>query len=154
GVGMQYDKNRDLITILENATVHSDAAEGSEDAADGAMDVTAGSAAFGRRDRFLQFDRNVRIRRGAQTGQAGRAVAHLSADEKRIEALELHDHARITGTGGPGSLQALAGADMTLNYAADGRSLQHALIVGDAVAQLAGEQGKPGREIAAQTLEI
>jgi LPS export ABC transporter protein LptC/lipopolysaccharide transport protein LptA len=152
GVGLQYDKNRDVITILENATVHADAGEG--EGADGAMDVTAGTAAFMRGDRLLRFDRAVRIRRGAQTGEAELAVAHLSADEKRIEALELHNHARITGSGGPGSLQAMAGADMTLNYAADGRSLQHALIVGDANAQLAGEPGKPGREVAAQTLEI
>ena len=50
----------------------------------------------------------------------------------------------------PGGLESLNGTDMTLTYADDGQSLQRALIVGEAVLVLAGENGKPGREIAAK----
>ena len=43
---------------------------------------------------------------------------------------------------------------MNLKYAADGEALEHALISGDAVIQLAGEPGTPGRQIAANTIDI
>jgi lipopolysaccharide transport protein LptA len=43
---------------------------------------------------------------------------------------------------------------MTLTYSPDGESLQRALIVGDALLQLAGEEGAPGQQIAARTLDV
>ena len=54
----------------------------------------------------------------------------------------------------PGGLQALSGREMNLKYAPDGESLQHALIAGDASIQIAGRDGKPGRQIVATTIDI
>jgi lipopolysaccharide transport protein LptA len=156
GIGLKYEKTRELMTIPESAVVHVEPGDGGQNGEDsGAMDVSAGSAVFGRLEKFLQFERDVRIKRTDRTIESQSAVAHLSADEKRVETLELHNQARITGgSGAPGSLRALTGSDMTLSYAPDGRSLQRAVIVGDGSAQLAGDQGKPGREIVARTLDI
>ena len=160
GKGLAYDKGRDMLTVLEQAVVKI-APEGSAQAGEGgdgksgSVDVSSGSATFARRDKMIQFDRQVRIIRTSQTIETDAAVARLSQDEQRIETLELHNHARITGTeGGPGSLRAMNGADMTLTYASDGQSLQRALVVGEASVQLAGEANAPGRQIAAQTLDI
>ncbi|HEY7287545.1 MAG TPA: LPS export ABC transporter periplasmic protein LptC [Vicinamibacterales bacterium] len=161
GKGLTYDKGRDVLTILEHAIVKV-APEGAASAGEGAdgkgggVDVSSGTAAFARRDKLIQFNQQVRIvRTGGQTIEADAAIARLSQDEQRIESLELHNHARITGTsGGAGSLRGMSGADMTLNYAPDGQSLQHALVVGEASVQLAGEGSAPGRQIAAQTLDI
>lgn len=156
GVGLKYEKTRELLTILESAVVRVDPGEPGQNGGDtGAMDVSAGTAAFGRLEKFLQFERDVQIKRTDRTIASQTAVAHLSGDEKRVETLELHNQARISGgNGAPGSLKALTGSEMTLSYAPDGRSLQRAVILGDASAQLAGEQGKAGREIIARTLDI
>jgi lipopolysaccharide transport protein LptA/LPS export ABC transporter protein LptC len=151
GVGLKYEKGRDILWIPERAVVHVAADEKGA----GAAEITAGSVTFARRDHYVQFERDVRIRRDGRTIEADAAVARLSTDDTRIETLELHNHARISGGGGgAGSLQSLVGNDMTLNYAADGESLQHALVIGEASVELAGDAGKAGRRVAAKTLDI
>src|SRR6185295_16913498 len=120
GVGMTWDKTLDVLTILDQAVVQT-----APDAkgADASL-VTAGSAAFARRDKFIRFERIVRIQRSGQIIDADRAVTYLSADEERIETVELHDNAHIvTSNAAAGELQALTGHDMNLKYAADGESL-------------------------------
>ena len=150
GVGMTYDKVQDVMTILDQAVVHI----GADEKGVGAAEVTAGGAAFARRDKYVRFDRLVKVQRAGQITEADNALAHLSDDEKRIQSVELHGNARVTGsTASAGGLQALTGRDMNLSYAPDGEVLQHVLVVGDAVIQLAGSPGKPGRQLAASTID-
>ena len=151
GIGMTWDKASDILTILDQAVVHI----ASDHAADGPSDVTSGNAIFARRDRYLRFERGVRMQRGGQIIEAETEIMHLSPDEKRIETVELHEHARITSAKvRPGGLQAMSGGQMNLKYAPDGEALQHALVTGDASIQIAGEPGTPGRQIVATTLDI
>ena len=151
GIGMTWDKTSDILTILDRAVVHV----ASDHAGGGASDVTSGAAVFARRDKFLRFERAVRIRRDGQDIQSAAAVMYLSPDEKRVETVELHDGAQITSSNvTPGGLQAMSGGQMNLKYAADGESLEHALVAGDAKIQIAGEPGKQGREIVANTIDI
>ena len=150
GLGMTWDKTSDVLTILDHAVVHI-GAEGAE----GPSDVTSGTAVFARRDKLLRFERGVHMLRSGQIIDAEAAVVFLSADEKRVETVELHDRARITSTKvSPGGLQAMSGGRIDLKYAADGESLQHALVGGDAAIQIAGEAGKSGRQIVATTIDI
>jgi LPS export ABC transporter protein LptC len=151
GVGMLYDKNADSLTILAQPVVHvmPDAA------GHGAAAVTSGTAAFARREKLVRFDRNVKVDRDGQVITADNGIAHLSADEERVELLELHGNATIAGAAaGAGGLQALAGHDVSLTYAADGQALQRAVIGGDASIQIAGETGKAGRQITANSIDI
>jgi LPS export ABC transporter protein LptC len=151
GVGMTWDKNTDVMTILDQAIVHIAA----DDKGAGAAEITAGTAAFARRDRVIRFERTVRIDRSGQIIEAASAVAYLSADEKRIDTIELHDQARINvAHPAAGAVQALSGQQMNLKYAEDGETLQHAVIGGTALIQVAGDAGKAGRQIAANTLDI
>ena len=151
GVGMTWDKNTDVMTILDQAIVHVAADEKGA----GAAEITAGTAAFARRDHLIRFERNVRIERSGQIIQAATAVAYLSPDEKRIDTFDLHDNANIAvANAAPGAVQALSGQQMNLKYADDGETLQHVVIGGAAVIQVAGDPGKAGRQIAANTLDI
>ena len=151
GIGMTWDKTADVLTILEQAAVHITA----DNPADGPSDVTSGTAVFARRDKNLRFERGARILRSGRVLEADTAVMLLSPDEKRVETIELHDHARITSAKvSPGGLQGMSGGQINLTYAADGESLQHALVAGDASIQIAGEAGKPGRQIVATTVDI
>jgi LPS export ABC transporter protein LptC len=151
GVGMTWDKNTDVMTILDQAIVHVAA----DDKGAGAAEITAGTAAFARRDHLIRFERNVRIDRSGEIIEAASAVAYLSADEKRIDTIDLHDQARINvAHPAAGAVQALSGQQMNLKYAEDGETLQHAVIGGTALIQVAGEAGKAGRQIAANTLDV
>ncbi len=151
GVGMIYDKNQDVLTILDQAQVRI----ASETAGAGATEVSAGGATVARGQKAIRFERGLKTLRLGQVIQADNGVAHLSADEERVERVELHGNSSITGTQAePGALQSLTGHDMDLKYAADGDTLEHATIVGNAVLQLAGDKGAQGRQIAANTLDL
>ena len=151
GTGMNYEKTSDALTLLDRAVVHIAADEHGA----GAADVSSGTATFARRDKVVRFERNVRIERSGQVLESDSAVANLSADEKRIETLTLRTNARITvSNAAVGGLQSLSGAEVALKYAANGEVLEHAVITENAVIQLAGEKGKPGRQIVARTIDI
>ena len=48
----------------------------------------------------------------------------------------------------------MTGRNMDLKYGPDGEAIEHAVIAGDAVLQLAGQKGAPGRQITANVLDI
>jgi LPS export ABC transporter protein LptC len=151
GNGMTWDKTPDVLTILEQSVVHI----APDDPTGGASDVSSGTAVFARRENYLRFERGVRMQRSGQNIEAESALMHLTADGKRVQIVELHDHARITSAKvAPGGLQAMSGGQMNLTYAEDGESLQHALVAGDASLQIAGAAGKPGRQIVATTIDV
>jgi LPS export ABC transporter protein LptC/lipopolysaccharide transport protein LptA len=151
GIGFTYDKNQNVLTIADQAVVHMAA----DDAGAGRMEVQSGNLVFQRNEKLLHFDRVMKASRDGEVIEANAAVAHLSPDEQRLEAVELRGNSRITGTkGAAGGLRALTGRDIDLRYAADGLAIQHALIIGDAVIQLAGEGKQGGREISADTLDV
>jgi LPS export ABC transporter protein LptC len=151
GIGMTWDQALDVLTILDQAVVHIASDKGGANSAD----VSAGSAAFARQDKYIRFERVVRIQRGGQIIEADGAIAYLSADENRIETIDLKDHSRITtAKAAPGGLQALSGRDMNLKYAADGEVLEHALISGEALIQIAGDAGTAGRQISANLIDV
>ncbi len=150
GVGMTYEKNRDLMTILDQAIVHM----APDDKGAGAANATAGTAAFARREKYLRFEHAVRVERAGEVIEAETATAYLSDDEKRITSVELRENSRVTSSKvTAGALQWLTGRDINLSYAPDGELLQHVLVVGNAVLQLAGEAGKPGRQLSAVTID-
>ena len=151
GVGMTYDKNLDVLVILDQAHVLI----ASDTSGSGATDITSPTATVARRDKYLRFERGIKALRGGQVIEADNSLAHLKDDEEHIESIELRGNSRITESkAGAGSLQALSGRDMDLKYGADGETLEHALIVGDAVLQIAGQPGAPGRQIVANLLDM
>jgi LPS export ABC transporter protein LptC len=151
GQGMTYDKNTDTLALLDRAIVHmAPDARGS-----GGAEVTAGTATFARREQIVRFDKSVRIVRDGQVITADTGIAHLTANEERVDSLELHGNAKIAGaTASAGGLKGLGGQNVTLTYASDGEALQHAVIAGDASIEIAGEAGKAARQIAAGTIDI
>ncbi len=151
GVGMTYDKNRDILAILDQAVLHV----APDQQGGGAAEVTSSAATFARRDKNVRFERGLSVRRAGQVIEADAGVAYLTPDEKQIDMLELRGGSKITGASPrAGGLQALTGRDMTLKYSPNGQALQHATVDGDAVIQLAGGTGKMGRQIAANTIDI
>lgn len=151
GIGMTYAKDQDLLVILEQAHVLIASDKGGS----GATEVTSPTATLARREKYLRFERGIKASRGGQVIEADNALAHLRDDEEHIENIELRGNSKITESKtAVGSLQALTGRDMDLKYGADGETLEHALIVGDAVLVIAGQPGASGRQITANLLDM
>jgi LPS export ABC transporter protein LptC len=151
GVGMTYEKTRDALTILDQAVVHVKADEQGA----GAADVTSGAATFVRPEKTIRFDRGLHVVRPAQTIDADDGLAYLSDDEKHIDRVELHGNSRIdVKNPHPGELRSLTGQGMNLKYADDGETLRQATILSAGSVQLAGEAGRPGRGIVANSIDI
>jgi lipopolysaccharide export system protein LptA len=151
GVGMLYDKNTDVLKILERAVMRI----APNDEGKGAADVSAGHATYARMDHVVEFEGGVHVTRAGQVINSTTGIVYLSDDDKRVTVLELHGNASIAGeTAEPGSLQGISGADVALEYADDGQAIQHAIIGGNAVVRLSGGAGKAGREIAANALDV
>ncbi|MBE3098868.1 MAG: LPS export ABC transporter periplasmic protein LptC, partial [Planctomycetes bacterium] len=151
GVGMTYDKTRDVLWLLDQAELEMAAG----DAGSGASRVRAGAAGLARQDHYMRFERGVRVLRAGRALEADTAVAYLSDDEEHIQRVELRGGSRIVGgTRTPGALEAMSARDMDLTYGAEGETLQQALLAGGAVIQIAGDKGARGRRIAGEFMDI
>jgi LPS export ABC transporter protein LptC len=151
GTGMTYDKAQDLLVILDQATIRV----GADKEGGAATEIASGTATVARREQLVRFERGLKTLRGRQVIEADNGLAHLHEGDDRVESVELRGNSRITGTtGAVGTLQSLIGRDMDLKYAADGSTLQRAVIMGDAILQLAGEKNAPGQRMSAKTLDV
>jgi LPS export ABC transporter protein LptC len=149
GVGFTYDEQRDTIWLLDNAVVHFNA-EGDA----GAMDVTAGTAGFARKDRYMRFERTVHLVREGQVVDADEATVHLLPERDEPKSIELRGNSRIAGGTGVGSLRLMSARDITLTYADDGRTLQQSILAGKSEIQLAGREGSKGQQLRAEYLDV
>jgi LPS export ABC transporter protein LptC/lipopolysaccharide transport protein LptA len=149
GTGFTYNKNTDVLTILERPSMRVLAGKG-----DDAMDVTSGSAVLNRPEKTIRFEQRVHIVRGEQTTDAESAVAYLTPDDEQLDRLELRTRAVVTGSpggaGAGGSLRGLRGDEIDLKYGPDGRAIQTASIRGAASVQMtaprpAGVRGSQSR---------
>jgi lipopolysaccharide export system protein LptA len=132
GIGFTFDEQRNTVWLLDQAVVRF-APEG----ASGPMDVAAGAAGFARGERYMRFERGVRMTRAGQIIEADESTAHLFPDRDEPDQVELRGNARITGGEGLGPLRLMHARDMNLDYADDGRTLQQATLAGRAGIRIA-----------------
>jgi LPS export ABC transporter protein LptC len=150
GVGFTYDAQRDTMWILDRAEVH---VAGS--ASGGALDATAGAFGDARRDRYMRLERGAKLVRAGQTIEADEAMVYLFPDRDDPDRIELRGNARITGGAGMGALRAMQGRDINLDYAEDGRTLEHATLIGQSSVTMAGAApGAIGQRLAAEMIDI
>ena len=151
GVGFSYDKHRDTMWLLDKAVVH--VAGGA--ASGGDMDIRAGAFGEARRDRYMSLERDVHVARPGQTITADDVMVYLLADRDEPDAIELRGNGVISGGVGMGTLQAMRARDINLDYADDGRTLQHATLAGQAVITLAAATGAAtGQRLAAEWVDL
>lgn len=150
GVGFTYDKQRDTMALLDQTTAHVAGA-----GADGDMDITAGAFEEARRERYLRLDREAVVRRPSQTLSADEIMVFLLPDRDEPDAMELRGRASITGGAGFGTLRGLTATNINVDYADDGRTVEHLTLAGAAAITLAGSApGAPGQRLAAEFIDI
>jgi lipopolysaccharide export system protein LptA len=149
-IGLRYERNLDLLSLLDRVVIHRDAAAG-----DGGTDVEAGSASLARAEKVVRFGHGVRLLHAGETLSADEMVATLAGDSERLQTLELRGASRLLGSPkADGGLKAMQARDIDLAYAGDGKTLQHATANGDAGIELAGAAGGPGRRLSGQFIDI
>lgn len=150
GVGFTYDSKRDILWLLDQAEVHAAGGDGG-----GAMDVSAGAFGEARRERYMRFERGMKLVRPGQTIEADEAMVYLLPDRDEPDMIELRGNARITGGEGMGALRSMSARDINLDYAEDGRTVQHATLSGQSSVTLAGASAaQPGQRLAAEFIDL
>ena len=151
GVGLTYDKNRDVMAILDQIVVRTMRSAGVGDA----MTISSGSLEFDRVQHIIRFEQSLTASSGGESIEADSGVARLTANEEQLETLELRGRARVTvRPGGAGGLREMTGRDIDLKYGADGETLEHALITGGAVIRVASESGLATRQITGDVIDV
>ncbi|MGH9407839.1 MAG: LptA/OstA family protein [Vicinamibacterales bacterium] len=150
-VGGSYDRNRELLSLFDRVKV--DVAPEPKGA--GAMHVTSKSGTMARLEHYMQFVGGARLDGEGRVTQADQAMAFLTPDNDRVQRMELRGHSTIVAKPGQSGPQDMRAHDIDMTYAPDGRTLQTAHLMTDAVVQLPGDDpGKPGRRIAGQLMDI
>jgi lipopolysaccharide export system protein LptA len=149
GVGGTYDRNRDVLWVLDKAQV--DVAP--DEKGSGAVHITSKTAGFARPEHYMKFSGGARLAGEGRIITTEDATIFLSDDEQKIQRMELRTNSHIASQ--PGSSGAdMQARDIDLGYAEDGRTLQTAHLIENAVVQLPGDPGKPGRRVAGATIDI
>jgi LPS export ABC transporter protein LptC len=150
-VGASYDRQRDVLWMLDQAHI----TVAPDDKGAGAADVTAGAAGYAKRDRYIRFERGVRMKRGTQVLSADGAVVTLEPAADVVEQIELRGSSQVAGVGqGANGLEAMRSRDMNLGMADDGQTLQQATLVGDAVLRVAGGANAPAQQLIGQGIDV
>ena len=94
----------------------------------------------------------ARIVSEGRTIEADDITVRFTEDDERVQAMELRANSRIMGAGQ--GAQAMSARDIDLMYAEDGRALQTAKLMEDAVVQLAGQERGGSRRVAGRAIDI
>lgn len=149
GVGAIYDRNRDVLWLLDSAHI----SVAPDEQGKGALEADAKSIGLARADHYVRLEREARIEAEGRTVRADEIVITMTEDDEHIQMIQLRANSRIDGAGGTG-LQMMAAKDIDLTYGADGRTLQFAKLMENAVVQLAGAARGPGRRVAGKAIDI
>jgi lipopolysaccharide export system protein LptA len=148
GVGATYNRNNEVLWLLASAQVHvTPDAKGT-----GALEASAGSAGFARNDHYMKLVGAAKITSDGRVAEANEITIRLDAAGEKVQALELREQSRLTG--GTGGAQSLVARHIDLAYAPDGRTLQTAKLMENAVAELPGAAGAAPSRISAATIDI
>lgn len=149
GIGFSFDKMRDLMVVQEQAAAHIDGGNGAVP-----MDVSAGTLTEARRDRYIRLEGKGHIVRNGQVIEADEIMIYLLADRDEPDRMELRGNASIGGGQDMGSLQAMKARDINLDYADDGRTVEHVALASAASIALAGTAGAIGQRLNAEWIDI
>ena len=143
-----YDQAREVFWIQHDARISVAAGpDGS-----GALQGSATAIGMARQEHYIRLQGNGRIAGEGRLAEAEEITVRLTEDDERVRSLELRGSSRITSTDGRG--QSMSGKDIDMTYAENGRTLQAARLVDNAVLELPAAGGAAGRRIAASTIDL
>jgi lipopolysaccharide export system protein LptA len=148
GIGATYDRNKDVLWLLDQAHV----TVAPDEKGEGATELTAGAAGIARSDNYTRLTRNGRIVSGTTTLVGNEITAITKPDANTIEQIQLRGNSQITEAGA--NPRTMTAQDIDLAYAPDGKTLQSARLMQNAVVNLPGQAGSGGRRIVGRTIDL
>lgn len=145
GIGATYDRNREVFWILEQAQVTVAAEKDGK----GALVASSRTAGLARAEHYMRLTTGARIAGEGRVIEGDEITIMLTEDDERMQLLQVRGNSRITG----GS-QSMSARDIDLKYGEDGRTLQHAQLIEQAVLQLPGTAGTSGKRISGKTIDL
>jgi lipopolysaccharide export system protein LptA len=146
GVGFSYDETRQVLLISKEARVTT-----VDEAGKVLMQLASGTAMLDRLQHLLTLDTGVHVVRNGQIIDTDHANSRLGANNDIVTFIELHGNSRVTG--GP-PIDSINARDISLDYTEDGKTLEGVKMAGAATAAMAGESGRPGMQIAGETVDL
>lgn len=146
GVGFSYDEKREVLLIAQQARVKT-----VDEAGKAVMDMAAGSGMLDRAQHLLTLDTNVHVVRNGETINTDLANGRLSVDNDVVTYVELHGNANVAGGT---SIEAMNARDLALDYTEDGKTIETVKMAGNSKLAMKGEGGKPGLQIAGETVDL
>ena len=147
GVGIAYDIDVDVLTIVAETAVTVISADGDR------IEFTADSSVFDRTRQTLTLDGGVRILRDLEVLEAEHVNVELDERGERATFIALRDNARARTPGG--ALDSMRAASIDLDYTDDGRALERVGLNGGSELLLAPEAGAAAaRRVLAEGIEV
>jgi lipopolysaccharide export system protein LptA len=146
GIGFSYDWTREVLLISRQVQVKT-----TDNAGKLVMQLASGTGMLDKLQHLLTLDTSVHVLRNDQVIDADHASSRLGQNNDVVTFIELHGNSRVTG--GP-SIDAMSAPDISLDYTDDGQMLEAVKMAGGASVAMAGEAGKPGRQIAGGTVDL
>ena len=151
GIGATYDRDREVLWILDRAAIDVTP----DEQGSGAAHMTSKTAGMARLEHYVKLSGDARLEGEGRVTSADETTLYLTDDNEKIRQMEMRGNAKITAApGSSGGPQAMAARDIDVAYAEDGRTLQHAHLAENASVQLPGNPGQAGRRVAGRTIDI
>ena len=148
GVGATYDFNREVLWLLKDARIKV----APDEKGQGALAATSTAAGMARAEHYVKLTGRGHIDAEGRVIDADEITIALTDDDQNVRMLQLRGSSSIRGGGG--GPEAMSARDIDLTYAADGRTLQHALLMENGAVQLPGAANTPGRKVSGKTIDI
>jgi len=150
GVGATYDRTRDVVWLLADAKI----VVTPDEQGGGALEATATSVGLARAEHYLRLTKPAHVVSGGRTLDADDMTIHLTPDDRLVQSVVLRGNSRVTGTPGASGAEGMSARDIDLTQAPDGRTLQSARLMENAVVRLSGAGGGGTRQIAGRTIDM
>ena len=173
-VGMTYDHNADVLSLVEQARVTV-----TDETGAAVAEFNSDAATLASLENHFALEGNVHVLRGEQVLEADSSTVYLS-EAGDFTRIELRGNARVVGGGafdsmmaaeidldltliklrgnarvlGGGAFDSVTAGEIDLNFRDDGTALERVLLTGDGAIVMSGEDGESGREFAGDVLDL
>jgi len=138
GVGANYERAQNLLTLLDQAHV----AQAADEHGAGAVDATARTIAIARNDKMMTLTDAAKVTRAENTLAADTIVAHFTDDENGVRQIEMHAHASVTPAAASTNSPEMSADEITLEFQPDGSTLRHGVLTRHARLVQTGDRGR------------
>jgi LPS export ABC transporter protein LptC len=146
GVGMTYDQNTDVLSLLDQARVAL-----TDESGAAATEFRSNAATLARLEGTLALAGSVHVLRGQQVLEADDSHVELSTGVDFVTAIELRGNASVVGGG---AFDSMTAENIDLDYTEDGATLERVLLSGSGAILMKGTDGEAGREFFGDILDL